>query len=350
MGNLIFIASIAVIFASTFYWGFRHLPGEEWQMIAAVPIVKNRFGQWQGLNLTYYGFFNATAMAFACIILLLLMGSIQAPLVAVITVTATGLSVALLSAKIVARIVERKRHTFTVAGAVFVLIISLPWLITIFNLGVGGRSDLYLPPRPMLAAVAIAYTFGEALGRLACISFGCCYGHSLEKLPALIRKRLGRFSFIFTGATKKAIYAGKLHGVPVIPIQAVTSIVFTLAGFTGLMCFLRSRWAAAMIVPLVTTQVWRVLSEFLRADYRGDSLFTAYQVMAIIGLVYSLVTIPFLADAPLNSPSLSQALHLFSNGWLLISVEGVWVAVFLYLGRSSVTGSTVSFHVLQDRI
>ena len=61
MGNLIFIASIAVIFASTFYWGFRHLPGEEWQMIAAVPIVKNRFGQWQGLNLTYYGFFNATA-------------------------------------------------------------------------------------------------------------------------------------------------------------------------------------------------------------------------------------------------------------------------------------------------
>jgi hypothetical protein len=39
-----------------------------------------------------------------------------------------------------------------------------------------------MPIVPALAAVMIAYTFGEALGRLACISFGCCYGVSISKL------------------------------------------------------------------------------------------------------------------------------------------------------------------------
>src|SRR5262249_4348435 len=160
-----------------------------------------------------------------------------------------------------------------------------PWIIGIFNLSARVRQDLYLPARPMLAAVAIAYTFGEALGRLACISFGCCYGQSFEKLPAFIRERLSRFSFIFTGETKKALYAGWFQGAPPLPIEAVTSIGLALAGFAGLMGFLRSRWTLAFIVPLVTTQVWRVLSEFLRADFRGGGSITAYQAMSIVTLI-----------------------------------------------------------------
>ncbi len=38
-----------------------------------------------------------------------------------------------------------------------------------------------VPIIPALAAVMIAYAFGEGLGRLACISFGCCYGVALRE-------------------------------------------------------------------------------------------------------------------------------------------------------------------------
>jgi hypothetical protein len=33
------------------------------------------------------------------------------------------------------------------------------------------------------------------------------------------------------------------------------------------------------------TQVWRFLSEFLRADYRGSGRISAYQVMALFAAV-----------------------------------------------------------------
>jgi hypothetical protein len=35
-------------------------------MIASVPIRRGRDGEWQGVNLTYDGFFSATAITFAC--------------------------------------------------------------------------------------------------------------------------------------------------------------------------------------------------------------------------------------------------------------------------------------------
>src|SRR5215831_4163566 len=114
MTNALFVAVIAIVMAAIFLWGFRRLPDEGWQMIASVPMRKHADGHWQGLNLTYYGFFNATAMAFACTMVLILMSSIQASLRATVAVLTMGLLIALPMARIVARIVEGKRHTFTV--------------------------------------------------------------------------------------------------------------------------------------------------------------------------------------------------------------------------------------------
>jgi len=350
MGNLVFLSSIAGIIAAIFYWGFRNLPSERWQMIASVPIRKSEDGDWQGLNLTYYGFFNATAMAFSCLMVLILMSSIGVSAVATVSVMTAGLVIALPTARIVASVVERKRHTFTVGGAVFVVILVLPWLISLFNGAAAEWLGVFLPPRPMLAAIVIAYTFGEALGRLACISFGCCYGRALTHLTPLLNKLLSRFSFVFIGETKKASYEGNLNGKPLVPIQALTSIVFAITGMIGLLLFLEARWSAALIVPLATTQIWRVLSEFLRADFRGGGRISAYQVMAVLGLLYALMSLPWLRNPPVSAPNLSHGLRVFSNGWIIILLQILWLSIFLYLGRSSVTTSKVSFRVVTERI
>ncbi|HJZ80276.1 MAG TPA: hypothetical protein VKD91_08015, partial [Pyrinomonadaceae bacterium] len=76
MTTSIFLSSLAVVIAFLFFWAFRHLPSEEWQMIASVPTRRTEGGEWLGLNLTYYGFFNATACAFACAYVLLLMATL----------------------------------------------------------------------------------------------------------------------------------------------------------------------------------------------------------------------------------------------------------------------------------
>lgn len=59
MTNFVFLATLIAFFSSLFYWAFRNLPAEEWQIIAAVPFKRREDGTWTGVNLTYYGFFNA---------------------------------------------------------------------------------------------------------------------------------------------------------------------------------------------------------------------------------------------------------------------------------------------------
>ena len=38
----------------------------------------------------------------------------------------------------------------------------------------------------VLAALAIGYILGEGLGRLACLSFGCCYGKPLDQCGKVV--------------------------------------------------------------------------------------------------------------------------------------------------------------------
>ena len=344
MTTLIFLGSLALVIASLLFWGFRHLPSEEWQMIASVPRHRTAGGEWLGVNLTYYGFFNATACAFACAYVLLLMATVGVRWYTSFGVVACGMLIALPAARLIARLVEGKRHTFTVAGASFVLAILLPWLLYLLQLF--GDQAVHIPSRPMLAAITIGYAFGESIGRLACISFGCCYGKSLLEKYTTLR----RFSFVFMGATKKAAYESKLDGVCLIPIQAVTSIIYSLAGFAGSFLFLKARYAAALIVTLGTTQIWRFISEFFRADFRGGKRISAYQLMAIAALAYSLIILGWLPDDSPQAPDLISGLRVFTDGWSLILVQMIWFAVFFYLGRSSVTGSRLRFHVNPDRI
>jgi hypothetical protein len=202
---------------------------------------------------------------------------------------------------------------------------------------------------PMLAAAAIVYALSEAIGRMACLSFGCCYGKPLRGVSPRIARVFGYFPLVFHGSTKKVAYASGLAEEPLIPVQTITSVVFTMAGLIGLGLFLAGHWRLAGMVPAVATWGWRSLSEYLRADYRGDSRISVYQVMALIAmgsLALMFAVLP--SDGPV--PNLAAGLAAVTSAGTIVALQTLWVVLFLYYGRSRVTSSVVSFHVVAERV
>src|SRR5215470_7108790 len=104
MAILISLLILVMFFSVLFYWAFRNLPAEHWQIIAAVPFKRREDGTWHGVNLTYYGFFNASACIFSCATIIVLMGSVGVSLVTTISITCLLFVICLPAAKIVARI------------------------------------------------------------------------------------------------------------------------------------------------------------------------------------------------------------------------------------------------------
>src|SRR5271165_3803902 len=128
MMNLVFVAALALGLFVLLSWGVRTLPAERWQMLAAVPVAKATDGSWRGVNLTFYGFFSATGSAFGLTMMLLLVTSIGIPANIAILLLIVLVAACVPASRVIAGIVERKRNTFTVAGAAFVASLTLPWL------------------------------------------------------------------------------------------------------------------------------------------------------------------------------------------------------------------------------
>ena len=126
MINVVFVAALASALLGALTWGIRALPAERWQMIAAVPMAKNRNGEWQGLNLTFYGFFSATASTFGVALMIVLLAAIGTPLLTAAAVIATVMAICVPASKVLARVIEGKRNTFTIAGAAFLASLILP--------------------------------------------------------------------------------------------------------------------------------------------------------------------------------------------------------------------------------
>jgi hypothetical protein len=114
--------------------------------------------------------------------------------------------------------------------------------------------------------------------------------------------------------------------------------------------FLAERYRVAALIPLLTSYGWRACSEWLRADYRGASKVSPYQIMTIISLVYLAVAIVLVPDAGGIKPDLIAAFRQMSSAWVLVLSQLLWMLLFLYYGRSRVTSSVLSFHVVADRI
>lgn len=350
MTELFLLPALCMALAGYLYWGISRLSGERWQIVAAVPLRKRNDGGWNGVNLTWYGLLTANAYIVAVAALFMLMGAVRVPFAGTAAMAAAMLFLCVPASRLVARVVEKKAHTFTVGGAVFVGILIAPWIVLFVNQTLGAELDFRISPAAALAAFAIAYAFGEGLGRLACISFGCCYGKSPADVVPWLRKIFAGRCIAFHGKTRKIAYAGNMEGEPVLPVQALTAIIYVCCGVGAGLLFLHAHFAGAFIVTMAVTQGWRVLSETLRADYRGSGKISAYQVMGIAGIIYGSVAI-FLAPAThLPQPDISSGVTALWHPAAIILLQALWLGIFLYTGRSTVTGAIVTFHVHRERI
>ncbi len=346
MENELFVLVLALVTVPVLFWGFRVLPGRGWQMLATLPVRKGKEPCNEGTNLTWYGLLTANAYVAGLILLFVLLGSIAVPLSAMLMVAALLLGMCVPASRLIARLVEGKAHTFTIGGAVFVGILLAPAVILL----VAGLTGISLPVLPLLAAISCAYALGEGLGRIACISFGCCYGKPLANCGPRMQRLFGRWSLIFQDETRKACYAHGLGGQPLIPIQMVTAILYVVVALIGVELFLNGYFIWSFLLTLLVTQLWRVVSEFLRADHRGNERLTVYQIMGLLAVPYALACAFLFPSAVDGTPVLMQGLYHLWQPVPIIFVQLVWVGIFYFTGRSTVTGAHIDFYLHRDRI
>lgn len=350
MNALAFLTVMGGVFGVLLIWGFRTLPGERWQILATIPVGKGPDGRWRGANLTYYGLFSALAYAAALALLFVLSGSVGVPAFATLGICVATLLVCVPAAGLLARLVERKPHTFSVAAAFFVAVPLSPLVLWAANRLLEHPLGHRLPMLALLAAMAIAYGVGEGLGRLACISFGCCYGRRVADAPPPVRRLFRRWHFVFSGATKKISYASGLEDVAVIPVQALTAVLYTGVALAGTALFLNAHYLTAYVLVLIVTQAWRVFSETLRADYRGGGPVSAYQLMSTLAALTGVVVGFALAGPVQPMPVLASGLHMLWRPEVLLFIQGCTVAIFIHTGRSMVTEASVSLRVRRERV
>lgn len=352
MNEVIFLSAATVILLTGLIWAFRALPTERWQILASLPRQRTQDGDWTGLNLTWYGFFCATAYFMGSFFYLVLMGSIGAPIGYSLAVIAGVLAVAIPASRWVARLVERKKETFSVGGAVFVAILLAPSLVV--GLGHTSLAESTVSSRSLaegaLAALAIAYTLGEGLGRLGCISFGCCYGKRVDQLPPLLARLFGSRAVVFRGPLKKASFASGLDGIPIVPIQAITATLYVVCALVATGFFLAGAPRLAFLIALTVSQLWRAYSELWRADYRGEGKLSAYQYMAVIATIYGWVWLLVLPTEAVPTAAIAQGLASVWDPLILMLLQGLWVGLFLFMGCSRVTGSSLRFHLLRHHV
>ena len=350
MIDIVIVVGFLVLgLTALFAWAFRHLPGEKWQIIATFPRQRKPDGTWRGVNLTYYGLFNALGIAAAVMVSVFLAGAAELPLTHMAVALVAILAVCLPASKIINRLVEGHWHGFTVGGASFAGIIIGPWLAAgIAHLGqkAGGSQEAV----NILAIMAIAYALGEGIGRLACISFGCCYGRPLTDFPNWLQKTFSHWTFVFEGRMKKSSYAGGFEGRHLIPVQGMTAIISSAASLVGMALFLGGFPLPGCVIPIMATQVWRFFSEFLRADYRGTGRISAYQWMALAGGTYSLAFCLLWPDAPRLTTSVAQGLALLWTPGAMLLIASLAVFVFIRMGVSTVTTAHITFNLQNEMI
>ena len=330
-------ASAAILALLAF--GLKVLPRENMQVLATIPTRRRADGRWQGVNLTWYGVMQAVAMVVAVTLALALALAVQVPLAEMVLILLVLLAAALPSARIVARVVEKRSGTFTVGGAIFVATMLLPPVALAADACFGTDRALAI-----LAALAVAYAVGEGIGRLACISFGCCYGRRLDSCPPWLRGIFDGRAVIVVGPTRKAAYAGHCEGVPLLPVPACSACLLSSAGIVGVLLYLGGSLRAAALVSLGVAFLWRFASEFLRADDRGTGSLTAYQCMALVCLGFVIPCI-LLLPGPGSAPEIHRAAWLASAPSAWLALFGLGAAVFAYLGVSTVTASAIELTV-----
>ena len=352
MSNGIFTLILGLALLPMLLWAYTVLPRERWQIIAAIPIRKAAAmdGCWHGTNLTYYGALLASGTLFGAMAFFLLLATLGVPMWGIIGLVLGVMACSVAAAKLLAMAVEKKRNTFTVGGAAIIGLLSMPPAVAAYN---GLAARLAAPQAsliPVMGALAVAYLLGEGIGRLACLSFGCCYGKPLSELGPKARRFFAPLAVTFHGSTKKIAYASGLAGVSVVPIQAITSLLSVTFGLAAMYLFLEGDFRAAFLLAALFALGWRIVSEYFRADYRGEGKFSAYQQMALLGMGYCTLLALYGGSDMGSRTDLGDGVASLWNPAPLLFFQALWILLFIYTGFSSVTGSVLSFHVRQEKI
>lgn len=325
-----------------FRWGFRTLPHEAWQVAIAIPARVNgadgRF--WPAINFTFYGLISATAYGISVLLFVFLVGAMAQPIMPAVIFVSLLLAVGIPASKFVARWVEGVPG-HTIGGAVFAVLVSALPAMALTRVLAHAFALPGFDPGMVIAAACISYVLGEAIGRLACLSFGCCYGKPIEECTSLQKALYSRFTETYRGRFKKISYASGLNDRPVIAVQSMACALLFSIFLASLWLFWKGQVAASIVVSLGLSQLWRTYSEQLRADFRGRDGFTVYQAMALVGAFLSVV-FAWIYGSSVGTPVIASAYR----GWIAATQVEVIVAsqllaflIVLYMGRSSVTSS-----------
>jgi phosphatidylglycerol:prolipoprotein diacylglycerol transferase len=112
---------------------------------------------------------------------------------------------------------------------------------------------------PAFDVLAPSLALGQALGRLGCLSAGCCYGRPLEPGAA--------WGLTFPPGSQAPA------GLPLWPTQAVEAFFLALLAL-GLIAALRASWCRrpgrVAALYLAGAGALRLAMEFMRGDFRGE--------------------------------------------------------------------------------
>ncbi len=342
------LLTCCLLAAWIFRWAFRHLPSECWQIAVAVParsrVVGDTGPTWPAVNITFYGVISAIAYMLAMLAFVFLAGAANQPIAAVAIFSMLLLLVGIPASKWVALWVEGVPG-HTIGGALFAVVISVLPALWLTNMLCGAIGVPRAEPDVLLASAAIAYVLGEAIGRLACLSFGCCYGRSIDSATPLQRALYSSTATIYRGRFKKIAYASGLDGRPVIAVQSVACAALFGVFIVSVWFFWKGHVTLSLIIALGLAQLWRAYSETLRADYRGREGFTVYQGMALTGVGLTLLY-AWIHNAPASViPTFVRGLEVVTRIEVLLCTQALAIAILSLMGRSYVTSSRLEYQL-----
>jgi Prolipoprotein diacylglyceryl transferase len=342
----------AIIAWPVFLWSFRNLPLERWQFAAILPSPgqPHAHERWIGTNITFYGVISAAAYAVATALFIFLCGSVGQPLWATLAFIVALLAACIPASRLIAKWVEGGNVNFTVGGAAFAAALLLPFVVYLARYVATLTATTHFDAPALIAAAGLAYVLGEAIGRLGCLSFGCCYGRPISAVGALQRALYGATATTYRGQLKKISYASNLENTPVVPVQSIASVLLFTLFLVGLWLYWQQHFVASALLSVWGSQLWRLYSETLRADYRGGGKFSAYQWMAVATCVLSTVSIGSLAGDSSSHPRFAQGWASVSQLEVFIALQLLAVGIVWFMGRSQVTGALVNLRLFRDRL
>ncbi|HPW51372.1 MAG TPA: prolipoprotein diacylglyceryl transferase [Spirochaetota bacterium] len=341
--NFYFLISLSAFLAAVLTAGFIFLPRERFQFLAAIPLLKNKkSGHFHSRNLTWYGLITAFSVAVSTAFFCTLASAYGFKLLTCLIFAGSILAIALPASKIIAFIVEKRKGTITVGGAAFAAVTAAPFsAYAALKISGDGNIESILP---LLAAIGCSYLIGEGIGRLSCLSFGCCYGKPLKKYSKPVKALLSPFAVRFYGNLKKASYESGYEGKKLFPIQNITAVIYSVSALVSAWIFLAGHFKISFLLSIITAFAWRIISEFFRADFRGFGKISSYQVMSFLSVIICAAAAYFLPSPDVITVNVSNGLIIFSDVIFVIVLQFLFAAVFLYTGISSVTASEIHFY------